>query len=475
MAVHLIDIDLHGGQWATTQLRYNDSNSVLYYKNVAGDSIWLAKFGSNSSITYYAGDAAGNAASEWNASGDYPLLIPSRDGYVFRGFWQNADGGNQYVDSGGKISASYDLPQYVTSARRTLHARWNQSNKITLFIGSGRRGTSALHFLRVSSTTTRWYGKAFFDSACRTSAAVGGYVAVPRRGGYVFQGFYTASTGGTQVINSTGKVLSGLTTLIQEATGNFTLYAHWRYDSSYNFFGDVEDYFGLDDLRWANTGLSAVGSYRSGIPVVAVSSSLGAGVPRQCVRNCSAGRTATATATGCEWVNPSVTYEILADTTVIVNLGESWDAVTSFGAMTRSGYMITSVEVSTAAGQRPTITVRATANEGRPAINIFPVSIAVSARSKAQILMNGVSLIDGAKLTACKVVATCDPVVLAENLRPVASDVVNGRLELSAEGLQLSEGASLAAAGGFERTGGDVDGGESSFRVIKLTAVKEIG
>ncbi|MBR4353770.1 MAG: hypothetical protein IKP97_00535 [Kiritimatiellae bacterium] len=138
------------------------------------------------------------------------------------------------------------------------------------------------------------------------------------------------------------------------------------------------------------------------------------------------------------WRNPSVTYVVKANTTVSVKLGKAFAAQKSGSTMTRSGYMITTVEIVTEIGKFPTVTVSAVANEGANAVNNFTVnankfnvSVAVVARSKAQNLLNAIS--GGGYLQRVTLRGTCDPVVCEENLMPCASDIVNGRYELSAE------------------------------------------
>ena len=78
----------------------------------------------------------------------------------------------------------------------------------------------------------------------------------------------------------------------------------------------------------------------------------------------------------------------------------------------------------------------------------FNVSVPVVARSKAQNLLGAIS--GGGHLQSCRLVAACDPVVCEENLMPCASDIVNGRYELSAETLAPNgeSAPTMTAAGG---------------------------
>lgn len=163
------------------------------------------------------------------------------------------------------------------------------------------------------------------------------------------------------------------------------------------------------------------------------------------------------------WRNPSVTYVVKNNTTVAVQLGKAWLPRNSAGAavpvtsryITISGFMIVSVEIVTEIGSFPIVNVSAVANEGANAVNNFTVnankfnvSVPVVARSKAQNLLNAIS--GGGHLQSCRLVAACDPVVCEENLMPCASDIVNGRYELSAETIAPNGEAAptMAAASG---------------------------
>ena len=80
---------------------------------------------------------------------------------------------------------------------------------------------------------TGWYS----NSGATTSIST---VVLPTRAGFTFQGYYTGTNGsGTQVINSSGQIISGRTTI---TTSNISLHAYWtaknpaRYDSSKGYW-----------------------------------------------------------------------------------------------------------------------------------------------------------------------------------------------------------------------------------------------
>ena len=100
---------------------------------------------------------------------------------------------------------------------------------ITLNKQSGSGGTSTIYL----KYNTGWYS----NSGATTSIST---VVLPTRAGFTFQGYYTGTNGsGTQVINSSGQIISGRTTI---TTSNISLHANWtaknpaRYDSEKGYW-----------------------------------------------------------------------------------------------------------------------------------------------------------------------------------------------------------------------------------------------
>lgn len=176
--------------------------------------------------------------------------------------------------------------------------------------------------------------------------------------------------------------------------------------------------------------------------------------------------------TSCVWRNPRVVYAVKKSGDVKVTLGRAFSASYSLSSMQTSGYMITSVAVQTKVGEFPTVTVEGTANEGNDAINTWSVSIPVVCRAKAQDPFSAVS--GGGYLNACTVTARCDPVVVAENLAPCASDVVNGRIEMTATTIATTNQTAPSATNGFTSVGVPVEGSESYYTTYTLKARKEL-
>ena len=170
-----------------------------------------------------------------------------------------------------------------------------------------------------------------------------------------------------------------------------------------------------------------------------------------------------------KWLNPVVTYMVVGDMTLALNLGTAFAAATGC-----TGYMITTVTVSTAVRRFPTVTVSAVANEGANAINLFPVSIPLLGRARAQNLLGVVS--GGGEIQSSQLTAICDPVVCAEDLIPCASDVVNGRYELTAQTLATAGQSepTVAPASGFVGTAENTGTYPVERTRYRITARKDI-
>lgn len=372
---------------------------------------------------------------------------PTRANYIFAGFFTSTSGGTQMISASGSLGAGYDPGGDVT-----IYARWNAYATITLSKGEyGTGGTSAFYYKLV--------GGGFYSNTALTTAITS---ITPPTGGGTFGGY---KLDGTLMIDRSGAFTPAL--LSRTFSANATLLASW--------IGGCIDWFGLSSSALvpiaSTTGdtrhrvaVSHGGKYESGVNEV-----------------------------GKVWRNPSVTYVVKANTTVAVQLGKAWKPRNAAGqevavgasTIAVSGFMITTVEIVTEVGKFPTVTVSAVANEGANAVNNFTVnankfnvSVPVVARSKAQNLLNAIS--GGGYLQSCRLVAACDPVVCEENLMPCASDIVNGRYELSAETLAPNGEAAptMTAAsgtnGGFALIDDPRQGRDCDFMRYTIEARKEM-
>ena len=116
------------------------------------------------------------------------LPEPTREGYGFAGWYTEQVNGNR-IDS----SSILDTPE-----AKTLYAHWNPKSYTVIF--DGNNGTPSY------SNKTVVYDSKY------------GTLPTATRTGYTFLGWFTATSGGTQITNDT----------IVKITDTQTLYAHWK-------------------------------------------------------------------------------------------------------------------------------------------------------------------------------------------------------------------------------------------------------
>ena len=126
-----------------------------------------------------------------SAYGDLPS--PTRTGYTFDGWFTAASGGTQ-VTSSTKVA--------ITAAQ-TLYAHWTAKTYTVTF----NANASGVTVSPSSKTVT-------YDSTY-------GDLPSPTRTGYTFGGWWTSSSGGTQVTSSTMVAITAAQTLYAHWTGNF--------------------------------------------------------------------------------------------------------------------------------------------------------------------------------------------------------------------------------------------------------------
>ena len=451
------------------------------------------------------------------------IVPPLRQCYRFLGYFSAQSGGTKYIDEVGGLTSAF-LALSITEGF-TIYAQWERiSYKATVNANGGSAPQSAFF---CDGTNAVFY----LDDQLNIEIST---LQMPTRSGYSCTGLWTAGTGGSKAVDSDGTILCGV------FGTNTTFYAQWQIRSyllSFNAnggsvsptsksvtwnaaVGDLPtptppqirsgaafegwllngavidaNYVWLIDgdgtavARWA-TSFSNVTDFfgLASSDLVPIDSDNGDTIRRVAVAHGGKYESGI-NATGPIWRNPSVTYLVVADTTISVKLGKA-TAATFTGSgenrrMSVSGYMITSVEISTEDRRFPTVKVSATANEGANSVNNFGVnankfnvSVPVAARARAQNLLGAIS--GGVYLRRVQLSARCDPVVCEENLSPCASDIVNGRYELSADTLAVNgeSGPTMASAsgtnGGFALVGAPRSEREGDYRRYTVTARREM-
>lgn len=389
--------------------------------------------GSSPKTLYY------NTARYWatakNTGQSYRIYnlasLPTRTNYIFTGFYTS--GGLLLVDAFG------DLRVPDPGGDVTIYAQWRAYAIITLNRGEFGTGGTTKFYCRLDD------GVFLADTALTIEISS----IEPPCGGGRFAGYKYQ---GEKVIDAQGN-LTGIFSFLFKADVVFD--AEWD--------GGAVDYFQL-----ASPFLVPFESDEGTNRAHVVTRHYGK------FKKTGPGAYEGAEAISGAWRNPTVKYMVVGDMTLAVELGKSFAAVKSGSTMTKTGYMIVSVTVETGHRRFPVVTVRGTANEGADAINLFAVSVPIFARARPQNLLGAVS--GGGELQVCSLAATCDPVVLTENMMPCASDVVGGRYELHAETLATDgESAPTAtASGGFTMVADPPVGAGADYIRYRVTARKEI-
>ena len=202
----------------TFKVTYTNKAATLYAK-------WTAN---KYTVTLNRQNGSGGSAS---ATATYGAAMPSittptRAGYTFGGYFSGTNGsGTQYYTAEGMGVATWDK----TSAT-TLYAKWTENAYTVTFNANGGSVTPS------SKTVT--YGSVYGELPTPTYSG----------GSYTFGGWWTATSGGTQITNeSTVSITSDQTLYAQWLPDRFTVAF---YDSQ--FFGGgliaSNDYFYGDEL-----------------------------------------------------------------------------------------------------------------------------------------------------------------------------------------------------------------------------------
>ena len=371
------------------------------------------------------------------------VAVPVRPGYDFAGYYSTSasSGGSRYVDETGRIVVATAL-----TAAATVYARWLPRTYTLTFDYNGGNGS-----VQSKSVTM--------------GAAVGTLPGAASDFG-TFDGWYVGDTKLT-------------TSLEWDFPADTVAIARWKH-----YFGNLTDWFGLET---ANGPLMLVSSNAGETRAVIETSHSGA------IAIKSDDSAVGAFELGGILLNPTCTYRIRKQGKVRINLGKAYGSATVTGSgtssnpyrATKSGYMLVQAAFSSSADGEPLLTVTGAANEGyvwengrmRPtltdAINRWYVDLTVGPDHIAQDPMNAVN--GGGEMTECKTLFTCDPVVPTEKGMPCASDVVRGKIVVTANTTAYFGESAPTARSPFVETNG-VPGNESDvdFTTYSITAERSL-
>lgn len=469
------------------------SAKTVYARWIAGKKVTLSGYGA----IYY--ESSGARWSDADGVIIAAVVPPTRPGFGFLGYFTAATGGVKCIDADGSFVSGF-----APTAATTLYAQWGEfSYALTIDKQGGEFDLDAVHYLI-------GVGGLFADAECTVPIDS---ISVPELQGYSFLGVWSAATGGTLYIDVDGSFTADFLAL--EPSGPTTIYSRWGGHShtlTFNYNGGSGAVASMTVVVGSQVGnLPAAtkpgsefaGWYVMGVPLVSttvwafdedavaaatwlndvggvtdyfgfadaalvpIRATNGDDKKRICVSH-TGKYESTGNADSGIWRNPSVTYRLIADRTFTIVFGRAYGRSGS----SVSGYMITDVEVRTLVGEFPLVTISAVANEGVNAINDFSLTLTLRAVAHAQNLQGAIS--GGGELQSCTLRAHCDPVVIEENMMPVASDVVRGVIEVQGETIASGGQNAPTAANGFVIRG--VPKGESDGELVSWSfrATKEM-
>ena len=189
----------YGGENGAGTLYYNENGTSSYTWDKEANATLYANWTVASFIVVF--NATGGTGTPSNkivtygstyAYPDATLPTPTRTGYIFDGWFTESTGGTK-VESSAIVSINNT---------QTLYAQWTANTYTVTFDATGGIGTPLNKIVTYGSTY------AYPDVT----------LPIPTRIGYTFDGWFTASTGGTKVENST----------IVSINNAQTLYAQWN-------------------------------------------------------------------------------------------------------------------------------------------------------------------------------------------------------------------------------------------------------
>lgn len=174
-------------------LKKVSTNNELYFLKREGNSLQMALKTFGVTFDSNGGETVDKQVIRYGKTVDKPA-VPKRTGYTFSGWYQNKE-----------CTEKWDFDNAVVTKDITLYAGWTADKYIVDYNYQGATGGAEKQEKEVV------YGSAY------------GKLPIPEKTNYVFDGWYTEISGGTEVTE---------TTLVTTASDH-TLYARWALECSH--------------------------------------------------------------------------------------------------------------------------------------------------------------------------------------------------------------------------------------------------
>lgn len=159
--------------------------------------------------------------------------------------------------------------------------------------------------------------------------------------------------------------------------------------------------------------------------------------------------------------NPVCVYAITRATSVTFVLGAVY-----------GDFMLHTVELRTAAGEPPTLTLIGCENEGYDAVQKHTVTVALSPRSKAHNPLGAIT--PGGNLVECVTTWTAEPVLVVQKGEIIASDIQHGHVDVAASVIATGSTAPSPASGWDVRAASAMTAADDSYRAYQIVATKTL-
>ena len=215
--------------WSTSangSVEYSNSQSVSNLTSTNNGTVTLYAVWTANTYTVTLDKQSGSGGSS-SVTATYDSAMPEitppeRTGYSFKGYYTGTNGsGTKYYDNNGKSVQNWDK-----TSNTTLYANWEANGYTLTMDANGGSITSSDVWTGSGTKVTKTvkYNDTYDTYVNDKGEVKVGYLPTSSnisRTGYTFAGWWTASSGGSQVSSSTK----------MDSTSGKTIYAHWTANS----------------------------------------------------------------------------------------------------------------------------------------------------------------------------------------------------------------------------------------------------